>query len=350
MQDYYINELGFALWKVAPYKRYQLLCDEVFGKGVVKIRRTPYNDVTLQYSCVDEFLVFQDNFHKRLIRLKEKFEGTPSYTTLLEIVAQVAMPDKWEWAFAKLAALDVMWNDFVFKSIELDKHFPVGETYAGEMGARMNKKEKKGGWICLPDCYEWYFNVDVFGDTIGATLRRVIDEAKVIAPPKLKCEVFPEYSWDDNVEAYRGKNKKKLLDELVEFLLANNAKTEGKAELQSKVFPQLKYKINWGDAYYYGLACLREYNPYRDAEKKKHLILKSNTQYFLRNEMYVQVMVRMKWYRGLNTFDFTEPDEVFYRNLARRTFCEHINDGVLMKDVVKGYKGSETVDEVSRQR
>ena len=216
-----------------------------------------------------------------------------------------------------------MWNDFVFEPIRLDHQFPIEETYSEEMGVRKGKKEKREGWACMPDCYEWYFDVDVFGD--------------------------PEYPWDDNAEAYRGRNKKKLLDELVEFLLANNTKTEGKAELQSKVLPQLKYKINWGDAYYYGLASLGEYNPYRDAEQKKHLILKRNTQRFLKNEMYVHVMVRMKWYRGLNSFDFTEPDGVFYRSLARRTFCEHINDGVLMKSVVQGYKGNETVDEVSRR-
>lgn len=51
MKDYYINDLGFALWKAAPYRRYQFLCDEVFGKGAVKIRRAPSNDVPLQYSC-----------------------------------------------------------------------------------------------------------------------------------------------------------------------------------------------------------------------------------------------------------------------------------------------------------
>lgn len=348
MKDYYINDLGFALWKAAPYRRYQFLCDEVFGKGAVKIKRALSNDVTLQYSCVDEFLDFQKNFQKRLIRLKEKFEGTPSYSILLETVAQVASPDKWEWAFAKLAALDVMWNDFVFDPIRLDHQFPLEETYSEEVGIGKGKEEKRKGWACLPDCYEWYFDVDVFGDTVGAALRRVIEEAKEIAPPKMKCEVFPEYPWDDNAEAYRGRNKKKLLDELVGFLLEHNAKTEGKAELQSKVLPQLKYKINWGDAYYYGLACLGAYNPYRDAEQKKHLILKRNTQRFLKNEMYMQVMVRMKWYRGLNSFDFDEPDWTFYRSLARRTFCEHIDDGILMKDVVKEYEGEETIDEVSR--
>ena len=46
MKDYYINDLGFAMWKAAPYRRYQFLCDEGFGKGAVKIRRAPSNDVT----------------------------------------------------------------------------------------------------------------------------------------------------------------------------------------------------------------------------------------------------------------------------------------------------------------
>lgn len=32
MADYYYNDLGFKVWKAAPYKCYQRVCDEVFGE------------------------------------------------------------------------------------------------------------------------------------------------------------------------------------------------------------------------------------------------------------------------------------------------------------------------------
>lgn len=329
MADYYYNDLGFKVWKSAPYKCYQRVCDEVFGEGAVKISRAPYNDVTLRYGCVDQFLDFQENFKKRLMRLKEKFADTPSYPVLLEIVKEVAVPNKWERAFAKLAALDLMWNDFLFEPIEL----------------------RTDGVAYIPYSYDMCFDVDVFGDTIGATLRGILEQALEMAKQKVKCEVFPVYPLDDDAELYRGKNEKKLLDELVEFLAANKTMKEGDVKLDSKVVPQLTWKINWGHGFNYSLMDLGAYNPYQEAEKRKHLIIKREAKRIVKGENYLQVMVRMNWFRGLKSLslNFNEPDGVYYRSLARRTFLEHEHDGALMKDIVTGYKGEETVSEVTRQ-
>ena len=74
------------------YVLYQHLCDEVFSDGSVVIKPSPSNNVigTLRY--LEDYIEFKKNFKNRLIRLRDHFEGTPSYTTLLEQVKLIANP------------------------------------------------------------------------------------------------------------------------------------------------------------------------------------------------------------------------------------------------------------------
>ena len=320
------------------YLLYQNLCDNVFGVGVVKIKPASSNNIIGTLNYLDDYTEFKENFTKRLKRLKKRFHGTPAYTALLEQVKQVADPKNWEGAYAELAAYDVMWNDFVMTPLELDKTMPATDSYAPEMGHRATNED---GY--LPD-YGLYFDVKILADTVGAILKGVITEAIKQSGQTARCDILPEYPIDDDDEEYGGANRRLLLNELIDFLKAYNTVSKGKKLFRSRVIPRLAYRVLWGGGVN---TAIHEYSPYRHAEEMRHLVFKRYTKKIMKNEMFVLVLVKFPWYNNLVS-SFIDADHVFYRSLARRTFCEYLNDSTLMSSIVPKFMGKETVDEVSR--
>ena len=324
--------------KEDSYVLYQNLCDEIFGIGVITIKAAPANNVIGTFNYLDDYKEFKENFKKRLKRLKKRFYGTPAYPALLEQVKQVADPKNWEGAYAELAAYDVMWNEYVMTPLELDKTMSATESYAGEMG---HKATNEDGY--LPD-YELYFDVKILADTVGAILKGVIEEAIKNSAQTARCDILPEYPIDDDDEEYGGANRRLLLNELIVFLKANNSVKKGKKLFRSRVIPRLAYRVLWGGGIN---SAIHEYSPYRHAEEMKHLIFKRYTKKIMKNEMFVLVLVKFPWYNNLIT-SFIDADHVFYRSLARRTFCEYLNVPILMNSIVPKFVGKDTVYEVSR--
>lgn len=317
---------------------YQQLCDEVFGAGVIKIQSAPSNKVIGALKFLDDFLEFKKNYKSRLIRLKRRFEGTNAYNALIEQVKLVADPKNWEGAYAELAAYDVMWNDYVITPMELDKTMDVAESYAGEMGHRATNED---GY--LPD-YDLYFDVKILADTVGGILTGIINEAITMSSQKSKCDILPEYPLDDDDEDYGGANRRLLLEELIDFLEKNNTMREGLMLFNSGVIPRLSYRVHWGNGVN---SAMGKYNPYRHAKETRHLIFKRYTKKIMKNEMFMLVLVKFPWYNN-RISNFIDADHVYYRSLARRTFCEYLNDGTPMNNIVPRFSGTETVDEVSR--
>ena len=324
--------------KEEAYVLYQQLCDEVFGKGAVQIKSAPTNNVIGTLRHLDDFLEFKKNFKERLQRLRKKVEGTAAYPALLEQVKQVADPKNWEGAYAELAAYDVMWNDYVMTPMELDKTMPITESYAGEMG---HKETNEDGY--LPD-YNLYFDVKILADTVGAILKGIIDDAIAASSQTARCDILPEYPYDDDDEEYGGINRKKLFDELKAFLEVNNMNTKGKMSFRSTIIPRLIYRIHWGGGVN---SAMSEYSPYRHAEETKHLIFKRYTKKIMKSEMFMLVLVKFPWYNN-RISSFIDADHVYYRSLARRTFCGYLGDSTPMSSIVPKFTGPETVDEVSR--
>lgn len=324
--------------KEEAYVLYQQLCDEVFGAGAVQIKQAPSNNVIGTLCHLDDFHEFKKNFKQRLIRLRKRFEGTAAYPALLEQVKQVADPKNWEGAYAELVAYDVMWNDHVMTPMELDKTLDVTESYAGEMG---HKATNEDGFI--PD-YGLYFDVKIFADTVGAILKGIIDDAITNSSQTARCDILPEYPLDDDDDEYSGLNRKMLYDELKDFLVAHNSETTGKQYYRSKVLPRLGYRIQWGGGIN---TAIREYNPYRHAEETKHLIFKRYTKKIMKNEMFMLVLVKFPWYNQ-QISSFIDADHVYYRSLARRTFCGYCKNTALMNSVVSKFNGTDTVFEVSK--
>lgn len=320
------------------YVLYQQLCDEVYGAGTVQIKPAPSNNVIGTLRHLDDFNEFKKNFKQRLIRLRKRFEGTAAFPALLEQVKQVADPKNWEGAYAELVAYDVMWNDQVMTPMELDKTLDVAESYAGEMG---HKATNEDGYI--PD-YGLFFDVKILADTVGAILKGIIDDAIANSSQTAHCDILPEYPLDEDEEDYSGLNRRLLYNELKDFLVAHNTETNGSEYYRSRVLPRLGYCIQWGGGIN---TAIREYNPYRHAEETKHLIFKRYTKKIMKNEMFMLVLVKFPWYNQ-QISSFIDADHVYYRSLARRTFCGYLNDSTPMNAIEPRFSGKETVDEVSR--
>lgn len=324
--------------KEEAYVLYQQLCDEVFGVGAIQIKPAPSNNVIGTLRHLDDFHEFKKNFRQRLIRLRKRFEGTNAYHALQEQVKQVADPKNWEGAYAELVAYDVMWNDHVITPMELDKTLDVSESYAGEMG---HKETNEDGF--LPD-YGLYFDVKILADTVGTILKGIIDDAIVNSAQTANCDILPEYPLDDDDEDYGGPNRRLLMKELTDFLNANNTMTAGRRFFRSGVIPELAYRVHWGGGVN---SAMGEYSPYRHAEKTRHLVFKRYTKKIMKNEMFMLVLVKFPWYNN-RISSFIDADHVYYRSLARRTFCGYLNDGTTMNSIVPKFSGAETIDEVSR--
>lgn len=128
----------------------QDMCDEVFGAGAVMIEKWwNWNDVTFVLSFPVDFASVIENFKARLVRLKNRFQHTDSYDYVLKTVAQMA-DRKCCWkAYAKLAAWDVMWNNYLMLGLEVDEqgrgHLPDHGLYfdTGMLANVLNGAELK---------------------------------------------------------------------------------------------------------------------------------------------------------------------------------------------------------------
>ena len=324
--------------KEEAYVLYQRLCDEIFGKGVIQIKPVPPNNVIGTLCFLDDFLEFKHNFKVRLIRLRDHFSRTPSYKDLLEQVKLVADPKNWEGAYAELVAYDFMWTDYVINPLQLNITCPATESYAGEVGY---KETNEDGY--LPD-YNLFFDVKILGDTVGEILTGIIQEAIKGSNQKASCDILPEYPLDDYSADYGGPNRQLLLKELTFFLQANNTRTDGHITYKSVVAPQLRYKVHWGGGVN---SSMSTYDPYRHAAETKNLIFERYTKKIMKNEPFMLVLVKFPWYNN-RISSFIDADHIYYRSMARRTFCGYINDSLPMNVVVPKFNGQDNVYEVSR--
>lgn len=318
---------------------YQQLCDKVFGADAVtiKVSKDDNNVIgTLKY--IHEFRNFKENFQARLERLRDKFQGTSSYNALLEQVKQVADPSNWEGAYAELVAYDVLHNGYHGEEFLLDVTLDGAESYASDLGGQ---KTNEDGY--LPD-YDLYFDVKCLADTTGNILKELINDALKQAGVEKICGVLPEYPLDDDESDY-SINRHKLMVELRDYINASRPTDDaGTDMLKSNILPNLTYRILWGGGVN---SALGEYSPYEHAEKTKDLMLKRYTKKFLKKHESMIVLVNFPWYNN-RIHPFIDGDEMYYRALARRTFCGYKYSTVPMKDINPKYTGSETPYEISR--
>lgn len=321
------------------WQLYQQLCDNVFGTGAVAIKPTTRdNNVIGPLKYTREYADFRKNFQTRLERLRDKFKGTASYKELLETVKLVADPCNWEGAYAELVAYDVLHNGYHGSDFQLDVTLAGDRSYAADLGGKLTNED---GY--LPD-YDIYFDVKCLADTTGNILKELIDDAITQSAVTCRCDVLPEYPLDDEEAEYSVK-RRSLMEELRDYLKANQPQTgKGKATLKSKMLSQLTYRILWGGGVN---STIGEYGPYEHAENTKHLMLERYTKKFMKNNQSLIVLVNFPWYNN-RIKSFIDADELYYRALARRTFCGYMHSTDAMVDINPKYKGTETPHEISQ--
>lgn len=329
------------------YMIYQEMCDEIYGKDAVKIKKdSPWNSVTFMITCGDIFEGFVTGFKNRLIRLKKRFEGTPHYKALLQTVAQIGDWNLCDNAYAKLAAWDILWNNYLMLGMELNKKVKRTDAYSGSMYRNLPVKD---GF--LPDS-GLYFDAGLMGDTVGRVMDVVISVVVRDAKLPLKCEVKADYPWDDDETAYKWGTRDRLYDELMAFLKTTVSVEMEEVEaavmeFQSKVMPQLKYTISWGQDAEQDEESEKDSDPYYLAEQTKDLMFKRFAENFMPNNMFMQVLVSSPYFPNYHK-GFYHMHSDYYELLAYYTFCEHTGDETKLRKMIPGYLPGETLDEVSR--
>ena len=327
------------------YESFQELCDEVFGEGEVECETVSgRNDLTLMLTAPNEFQGFKAGFKKRLMRLKARCEGTPQYPAFLETVAMCSDWNFYNKAYAKLAAWDILWNNYTMLGMELNKEVKRSETYEGmwERG-----QLTKDGY--LKD-YGLYFDAGVMGDTVGYVMDVIIDtaiwESKILT--KCPCVIRAEYPWDDNEGWYLGASDRLYLEllEILKFVVDNDEldAPDGELEFQSKAKPEVTWYICFtrepkeievhDDIYYL-------------AEKTKDMMFKRFAGNFMKNDMYMQVLVSSPCFMNYHQ-DFYKMRGEYYDLLAYYTFCDHEGDEMELHELEHRYWGDDTVEETSK--
>lgn len=300
--------------KEAAYELYQRMVDEVFGEGAVKIDYVDTdNNVLCCFKYEDCFACFKENLKNRLKCLKFTAKKNDAYQELLHLVKQVADPEEGELAYAKL----VVWHEL---SLSME-----------------------GQGLRLDD-----LAVGILGDIIGGKMGKMTERATLMSRQTAKCKVIPYYPWDANEADYEGERMDMLEDELTNYLIQNNKRTEGEDSFFSKVNPEVSYDIYWGNQPEV-IDCWREeYSPYWLAKMTKDLVLKRYADSIVNKGKNVVVLVNVPWNCSWHRH-FEDAEYTYFRTLARRTFFGHQCDYMPMCELTPTYYGYESVNEVAEQ-
>lgn len=90
------------------------------------------------------------------------------------------------------------------------------------------------------------------------------------------------------------------------------------------------------------------YDPYCLAYEKKHYVFEKFSQSIMDEGKKFVVLVRVPWNRDRNK-DYQTADYMYYRTLARRTFCGHSMDETQVKDIAPEYDGYESLEDVAER-
>lgn len=319
------------------FELYQGLCDEVFGPDVITVKPNPSNNIigTLKYD--KDYVEFKKNFKSRLMRLKKEFEGTAVYDKIKEVVSLIADKNNWSGAYAEIVAYDALSASGYSSGMSIDITLPPDQSFAAELNQKATNED---GYLPTIDMY---FDVKRLADTTWEIINKIIKTSIEKSCQKAKCDIIPQYPLDDDEQIYQS-NWSALCKELTDFLSSNKDKTSGKAHLRSSVVPTLEYNIIWGGGVN---TAISTYDPYLHSEQTKDLIFARYTKKFMKNKPFALILVDFPWYNQ-RTSDFLDCDRIYYRSLARRTFCQYLHNPVPMKSILPKFSGQETIMEVSR--
>lgn len=327
--DYDIRNL---MPKVNAKYNYQLIVDYIFGKGNIVIDIDDKRNNLIGSLCTPGYRIFRQNFISRLKRLKDKYSTNQNaFKCIYTQVKLIADNHNWEGAYGELAAYDILYNENIVGGIELDKTISASESFSVNLGMAVTNEDL---YFAESDIY---CDVKIMADTIGKMLKGLVESVVKSKQLGNKCLVMPEFPLDDIEEDYQ-KNYATIKKEL-----ENNLK-EGCGNIISACCPRLKFNVSWKG---YG-SSVSSYDPYKRAERMKCAILKRYSKKFTKNHPFMLVMVNFAWYNQIDRDSFGD-NQVLYRSLARRLFCDRSDANVSFTSVEPKFNGNETVSDVTKK-
>ncbi|MDP2174224.1 MAG: hypothetical protein Q8J62_10665 [Candidatus Cloacimonadaceae bacterium] len=314
-------------------ENYSQIIDNIFGNGTTSFskNRDVTNHVIGALNHSTQFKEFNANFIARLHRLRSIYSAKPQY--LKDIIVQVneiASEKNWEGAFAELAAYDHLNSDntYIVSPIKPNVTLFPTETYAKGLGKDAANLD---GYI---EEMSLYFDIKCFKDNVTDILEGIYKELKQVLG-RDDYTIRAEYQMDIAYEDFKGNRRDLLLE------LGKNLKP-GITYLQSKVVQSLKYRILWGKGV---LTTQHPYNPYRHAENYFRLFFNYANKFVLSKPTII-VMVVFPWFNHVIS-NFQNSNEILYRSLSRRFFCQFRNDKTELSTFNSKFKGNESLYQVS---
>ena len=114
--------------------------------------------------------------------------------------------------------------------------------------------------------------------------------------------------------------------------------------IKSKIFPELNYRLLWGSGV---LTSVKTYTPYAHAANH-HKLLFSHLKKFSRKSPSLIVFVVFPWFSE-SVLGAGFANDVLYRALSRRFFCQYASNSDLAKQHLKFFIGPETLAQVTEK-
>ena len=320
-------------------RHYRTIVDGIFGPGSCTLdpTSTETNHIIGALSNTTSFKTFQVNFIARLNRLKDMYEGHPSRDSLLTQVNEIGNPKNWQGAAAELAAIDFFCSarDWLPESPCLDVNIPVSESLAGKFGM------KEANLDVHFKHFNVYTDIKVLKDNVTEITEGIFEEVWKNCRPMVLVEYPNDVSFGD-VESHREALRDHLRTELA---------TYKKPEIVdcTSIINGLIIRLRWKGGV---LTAESSYSPYKHAKELHWLPMKYANKFVLSRPFFLTFVV-FPWFNNVIT-DFCGQNKIFYRSLARRTFCQYSSDPTLFSTLIKKYTkkeytGKEKVHEVMQE-
>ncbi len=220
-------------------------------------------------------------------------------------------------------------NDYLKKEIDLDITFDKNLTYSNQLG---KKESNLDGFF---SDYGVYFDVKCFKDNINEILNKLYKQVQ--KETGLKFHIDASYSRDISYKEFQ-LNRNLLYSELKTKII--NKPTH----FISDTITNLSFDILWKKGH---MTTVGTYNPFRHA-KNFFLSIFNYTNKLAINDPTLIVLVVFPWFNSTIN-NFSRNNEILYRSLCRRVFCQYKNLNTSMNEILSNFKGAETIFEVSKK-
>ncbi len=279
------------------------------------------------------FSSFHSTFLSRLKRLATRYSSAnPNNRNLLQTLNEIATEKNWEGAYAEIVALDFLNSeqDWLSTPIQISKTVPASATLAGGFGSQNVNFD---GYY---DDFDVSFDIKILADKSRDILDGIMTEARTsLGIPNVV--ISPEYPLDLGFESFQ-QNRRKLLNELVQSIDV----TARTSLVSSVIVPELKFRLMWQAGV---LGTVGTYDPYQHAENQHTLLFKHAKKFSLVGPSLI-VFVFFPWFSE-NVVTQFESSGTFYRAFCRRFFCQYNKDVTAANSLLKSFKGSETISQVT---